>query len=59
MSIEELLPFQVNELILDNIHKPIVQKLGNRDSSRGGGLVVYANKSLRNESDLKRNGRNF
>ena len=53
MCIEDVLPFQGNELILDSFHKPIVQKPA-RESSRGGGLVVYVNKSLCNESDLKK-----
>ena len=53
MCNEDLLPFEGKELMLENFHQPIVQKPA-RDSSRGGGLVVYLNKNLCNESDFKK-----
>ena len=53
MCNEDLLPFEGKELMLENFHKPIVQKPA-RDSNRGGGLITYINKNLCNESDFKK-----
>ena len=46
------LPFEGKELELDNFHPPIVQ-FPSRESSRGGGLAIYLNKSFCSINDYK------
>ena len=46
------MPFNGNELFLDNFHKPFLQSPA-RLSNRGGGLAIYVNKSLTSETNCK------
>ena len=46
------LPFNGNELILENFHKPFIQSPA-RVSNKGGGLAIYVNKNLTAETSCK------